>query len=164
MVESDVQIMHQSPEPQTVTLIQIALNLKQETPETVRLPFFKAPGDGMRTNRARRSPSNPRDSFEEIRPSGEYPPVHQFKGGGTMRYLFAVLCPPLALLSSRRWFQAIPSSILYGLAIVWMESGFGALIDFFLILWAFRVVGERYAEVETQAFVRTVEPIPIIRS
>jgi hypothetical protein len=81
-----------------------------------------------------------------------------------MQYLIAVICPPLALLSSRRWFQAIPCTLLYGLAIAWMESGVGALIDFFLILWAFRVVGERNAEVETQAFVRTVEPIPVIRS
>jgi hypothetical protein len=81
-----------------------------------------------------------------------------------MRYLTAVLCPPLALLLCRRWFQAVPSILLYALAIDWMDSGVGALIDFFLILWAFRVVGERSAELEARAFIRTVEPIPIIRS
>jgi hypothetical protein len=81
-----------------------------------------------------------------------------------MRYFLAVICPPLALLSSRRWFQAIPGTILYGLALDWMESGVGALLMFFLILWAFRVVGERNAEVEARTFVRTVEPIPVIRS
>jgi hypothetical protein len=81
-----------------------------------------------------------------------------------MRYFLAVICPPLALLLSRRWFQAIPATLLYALAIAWAESGFGVLIEFFLILWAFRIVGERNAEVETRAFARTVRPIPVIRS
>ena len=40
----------------------------------------------------------------------------------------------------------------------------GALIEFFLILWAFHVVGDSKAAVETQIFVDTVEPIPFIRS
>jgi hypothetical protein len=81
-----------------------------------------------------------------------------------MRYLTAVICPPLALLLCRRWFQAIPSALLYALAMDWMESGVGALIAFFLILWAFRIVGERNAEIESKAFIATVEPIPVVRS
>ncbi len=81
-----------------------------------------------------------------------------------MRYLIAMLCPPLALAMCRRWFQAVLATILYGLAIVGMESGVGLLIDFFLILWAFRILGERSAELEARAFVRAVEPIPVIRS
>jgi uncharacterized membrane protein YqaE (UPF0057 family) len=47
-----------------------------------------------------------------------------------MRYLMALFCPPLALWLSHRWFQAIVSSILYGLAIVWMDSVMGALLAF----------------------------------
>ncbi len=81
-----------------------------------------------------------------------------------MRYLTAVLCPPLALVLCRRWFQAIASLALFALAIDWIDNGIGALLDFFLILWAFRVVGERNAAVETREFVQTVEPIPVIRS
>lgn len=81
-----------------------------------------------------------------------------------MRYLTAMLCPPLALWLAHRRFQAVPSALLYTLAIFWMESGVGALIAFFLVLWAFRVVGEQKAEVEARAFVKTVDPIPVIRS
>jgi hypothetical protein len=81
-----------------------------------------------------------------------------------MRYLLALICPPLALLTCKRWFQAIPSSILYALAIATAEYGVGAAIEFVLILWAFNVVGDEKARVESRAFINTVEPIPIIRS
>jgi len=81
-----------------------------------------------------------------------------------MRYLLALICPPLALLTCKRWFQAIPCTILYALAIASARYGIGALIEFFLILWAFNVVGDEKAGVEARAFIRTVEPIPVIRS
>ncbi len=81
-----------------------------------------------------------------------------------MRYLMALICPPLALMACKRWFQAIPSAILYGLAIVTARYGVGALIEFFLILWAVNVVGDEKAGRESGAFIRTVAPIPVIRS
>jgi len=81
-----------------------------------------------------------------------------------MRYILAVICPPLALLTCKRWFQAAVCSTLYALAIVWAESGFGALIEFFLILWAVNAVGDEKAGREAQTFIKTVEPIPVIRS
>jgi hypothetical protein len=81
-----------------------------------------------------------------------------------MRYILALICPPLAMLTCKRWFQAALSSILYALAIAWAKYGFGALIEFFLILWAFNVVGNEKADQEAREFVATVEPIPVIRS
>jgi len=81
-----------------------------------------------------------------------------------MRYLIALVCPPLALLACGRWFQAIPCVLLYALAIVTAKYGVGALIEFFLILWAVNVVGDEKAGVEARAFVKTVEPIPVVRS
>jgi len=81
-----------------------------------------------------------------------------------MKYLLALICPPLALMSCKRWFQAIPCTALYGLAIATASIGVGALIEFFLILWAFNQVGDEKAGREARAFVRTVEPIPVIRS
>ena len=80
-----------------------------------------------------------------------------------MRYLMALVCPPVALLVCKKWFQAIPCSILFVVAIATAEYGVGALIEFFLILWAFHVVGDAKAAVEAQEFIKTVEPIPIIR-
>ncbi|WP_435007319.1 hypothetical protein P12x_004646 [Tundrisphaera lichenicola] len=81
-----------------------------------------------------------------------------------MRYALAVFCPPVALMACRKWVQAIPSAILYALAIYTAQYGIGAVIDFFLILWAFRVVGDSRAEVEAQDFSKTVKPIPYYRS
>jgi hypothetical protein len=81
-----------------------------------------------------------------------------------MRYLLALVCPPLALMACRRWFQAIPCVLLYALAIASAKDGVGAVIEFFLILWAFNVVGDEKAGIEARAFVKTVEPIPVIRS
>ena len=81
-----------------------------------------------------------------------------------MRYALALVCPPLALLSCRRWFQAVPSAILYALAIATAKYGIGALIQFFLILWAVNVIGDEKAGREARAFVKTVKPIPVIRS
>ena len=81
-----------------------------------------------------------------------------------MRYALALVCPPLALLACKRWFQAIPGAILYGLAIATAQYGVGALIEFFLILWAVNAVGDEKAGRVSRAFIKTVEPIPIIRS
>jgi hypothetical protein len=81
-----------------------------------------------------------------------------------MRYVLALICPPLALLACRKWFQAIPAAVLYGLAIVTARYGVGALIEFFLILWAFRAVSDCVANLEARTFTETVKPIPIIRS
>ncbi len=81
-----------------------------------------------------------------------------------MRYLLALVCPPVAVLVCKKWFQAIFCGLLFALAIASAKYGVGAVIEFFLILWAFHVVGDSKAAVETQIFVDTVEPIPFIRS
>ena len=81
-----------------------------------------------------------------------------------MRYALSLICPPLALLACKKWFQAIPAAILYGLAIVSARYGVGALIEFFLILWSFRVVSDTVAIREARTFTKTVRPIPIIRT
>ena len=81
-----------------------------------------------------------------------------------MRYAFALVCPPIALLGCRRWFQAVPCAILYALAIATAQYGIGVLIGFFLILWALNVVSDEQAGREARAFVKTVKPIPVIRS
>lgn len=81
-----------------------------------------------------------------------------------MRYILAVFCPPLALLVCKRWFQATCSAILFAVAIASAPYGIGAVIDFFLILWAVNVVGDDKADREAQEFIKTVEPIPVIRS
>ncbi len=80
-----------------------------------------------------------------------------------MRYLLALICPPLAFLACRKWFQAVPATILFALAIATAQSGLGALIDFVVILWAFYAVGDDNARQETRAFVKTVRQIPIVR-
>ena len=81
-----------------------------------------------------------------------------------MRYAMALVCPPFALLGCRRWLASVPCAILYALAIATMAYGIGVLIEFFLILWACNVVGDEEAALEARAFIRTVKPIPIIRS
>ena len=103
------------------------------------------------------------DFSEQNRAAGEYPDVHH-EGGGIMRYALALVCPPLALLGCRRWFQAVLCAILYALAIATARYGIGALIDFFLILWSINVVSDEEAGRQARAFVKTVKPIPVIRS
>ncbi len=80
-----------------------------------------------------------------------------------MRYALALICPPLALLVCKRWVGAIPAAILYLMAIATARYGIGALIEFFLVLWASNAVGDRDAAIEARAFVKDVLPIPIVR-
>ena len=80
-----------------------------------------------------------------------------------MRYLMALVCPPLAFVACKKWGQAIPATILFGLAIATARYGVGAFLDFCLILWAFYAVGDDDARAEARAFVKTVHPIPIVR-
>ena len=101
--------------------------------------------------------------LEQTRSADEFMNARH-EGGGNMRYAMAFVCPPLALLGCRRKFQAIPSAILYALAIASANFWIGASIDFLLILWAVRVVVDEQADRESRAFVETVEPIPVIRS
>ena len=81
-----------------------------------------------------------------------------------MRYALAFVCPPLALLGCKRRFQAIPSAVLYALAIASANFWIWAFIEFFLVLWAIHAVVDAEAGREARAFVETVEPIPVIRS
>ena len=80
-----------------------------------------------------------------------------------MRYILAMFCPPLALLTCRRPTQAATCAILFIVAVATAEQGIGAVLDFFLILWATNAVGDENADREAQAFKETVNPIPIIR-
>ena len=79
-----------------------------------------------------------------------------------MRYLLAIFCPPLALLTCHRPWKAIAAAFLYALAIFTARWGVGVFIDFCLILWATHAVGDEQAGREVRAFVKTVQPIPII--
>jgi hypothetical protein len=79
-----------------------------------------------------------------------------------MRYALAMICPPLALMTCHRSYQAILALILYIVAIFTARWGIGAFIEFFLILWATNAVGDEQAGREAQAFVKTVKPIPFI--
>lgn len=81
-----------------------------------------------------------------------------------MRYVLALICPPLAFLACKKWARAIPAAALFGLAVVTARYGVGALLELFLVMWAFHAVGDEAANREVRAFVKTVEPIPIIRS
>ena len=80
-----------------------------------------------------------------------------------MKYLMAFVCPPIALLACEKWAQAIPAALLFALAVATARYGVGALIEFFLILWASNVVGGQQSRREARAFIKTVAPIPIVR-
>ncbi len=80
-----------------------------------------------------------------------------------MNYTLAVICPPLAFAACKKWVQAVPATLLFVLAIATAQYGVGALVDFFLILWASRMVGDEQARRESRAFIRTVKPVPVIR-
>jgi hypothetical protein len=81
-----------------------------------------------------------------------------------MRYILAVFCPPLALLTTRRPWQAVVSAILFAIAIATAGfHGVGAVLDFFLILWASNAVGDEIAAREAREFIKTVKPIPVVR-
>jgi hypothetical protein len=80
-----------------------------------------------------------------------------------MKYLLAVFCPPLAMLACRKWVQALTCAVPFVFAIAWAESALGPLVAFFLILWAFHVVGDHDAGIEARAFVQSVRPIPVRR-
>jgi hypothetical protein len=80
-----------------------------------------------------------------------------------MRYALAMFCPPLALLICHRPYQAIFVGVLYAVAIATAGYyGIGAILDFFLILWATNAVGDEKAGQEARAFIKTVKPIPVI--
>jgi hypothetical protein len=79
-----------------------------------------------------------------------------------MRYALAIVCPPLALMTCHRLYQAIVAAILYAVAIATARWGIGAFVEFFLILWACNAVGDDQAAREARAFIKTVKPIPVI--
>ena len=59
-----------------------------------------------------------------------------------MRYLMALICPPLALLTCHRTTQAAVASVLYVFAIATARWGIGVFVEFFLVLWATNIVGD----------------------
>lgn len=80
-----------------------------------------------------------------------------------MRYLLALICPPLALLLCHRPWQAgvALALLVVGLATFWW--GVGALILFGIIIWAMNAVSDQIAAREISRFVRTVKPIRTYR-
>jgi hypothetical protein len=77
-----------------------------------------------------------------------------------MRYLFAVVCPPLAFLSCGRWGRAAIASVLFALAIATTHLGLGIAIEFLLILWAVGSVGDENARLVSRGFIASVAGPP----
>ena len=76
-----------------------------------------------------------------------------------MRYLIAVVCPPLALVLSRRWLAAGVVLGLFGLGVLSLRDGWGVVPLFVAILWAIHAVGDAAAGDESRRFVRSVRPL-----
>ncbi len=80
-----------------------------------------------------------------------------------MRYLLALVCPPLALLVCRRRGQALICSGLCLAGLVSARWGPGVLLLFGCILWAVNAVGDDRAAAVSDRFIRAVKPIPMTR-
>ena len=85
------------------------------------------------------------------------------QGGGPLRYLFALICPPMALLLCHRGWQASFALILCLLGLASVRWGVGILVLFGCILWAVNAVGDDRAAAVSARFVWTVKPIRTIR-
>lgn len=80
-----------------------------------------------------------------------------------MRYLLALVCPPLALFLCNRRGQAL---VCLGLCLAGIASaswGLGVLSLFGCILWAVNAVGDDRAAAVSERFIRSVKPIPMTR-
>lgn len=78
-----------------------------------------------------------------------------------MRYILALICPPLALLIAHRPVQAAVALVLAAVGIATFWWGVGALILAGLIFWALNAVSDASAARETSRFIRTVKPIRV---
>ena len=81
-----------------------------------------------------------------------------------MRYLLALICPPLALwMCHRPWQAAVALGLcLAGVATFWW--GVGILILGGTMAWALNAVSDEGAARATRQFIRTVKPIRMTRS
>ncbi len=71
-----------------------------------------------------------------------------------MKYLMALFCPPLAMARSGKPNQAIAATIILILAVFLWKSGLGVIMAALTMMWASRVVGDRYATDELEEFMR----------
>lgn len=76
-----------------------------------------------------------------------------------MRYLIALICPPLALVLSRRWVAAGVVLGLFGWGLLTFRDGWGTVPLLVAILWAIHAVGDADADAESRRFVRSVRPL-----
>ena len=80
-----------------------------------------------------------------------------------MRYLLALICPPVALLACRRYGQAAVVAALYLGGFASLHWGVGFLLLFICMLWAANAVGDERAAAESARFIRTIRPIRAYR-
>ena len=73
-----------------------------------------------------------------------------------MKYLIALICPPLALLLVHRPLRALVATFLLVVAILLWSTGLGAVLVAGVILWATRVVGSVAADEELAGFFRLI--------
>ena len=69
-----------------------------------------------------------------------------------MKYVFALVCPPLAILLSRKPVQALGSLVLCFLAVATWSLGVGGILAAITVMWALRVAGEAGANAEVDRF------------
>jgi hypothetical protein len=74
-----------------------------------------------------------------------------------MRYLIAMLCPPLAMAWSGRPRQAILAVLTLVVAAATWSSGVGVLLVAFTMLWGCRIAGEHYADEELEGFLHLMQ-------
>ena len=80
-----------------------------------------------------------------------------------MRYLLALVCPPLALFLCHRSSEAAIALILCLVGLASMSWGVGILVIFGCMLWAVNAVGNDRAAAVSARFIRQVKPIRTIR-
>ncbi len=71
-----------------------------------------------------------------------------------MRYILALLCPPLAMARARKPLRAIASALIVVAAAFTWSSGLGFVLLAVDMAWACRVAGDSYAEEELSEFLR----------
>ena len=76
-----------------------------------------------------------------------------------MRYLLALVCPPLGLLMSGRPRQAVANLILCLFGVATVRWGLGIIALAGAAMWAIHAVADDRAAFETNQFIRTVKPI-----
>ena len=76
-----------------------------------------------------------------------------------MRYLLALVCPPLGLRACGRPRQALANLILCLVGVATIRWGLGIIAIAGAAMWAIHTVADERASIETDQFIRTVRPI-----